>query len=205
MYYFMLSLTIDLLPSILLLVPFLILWQVKCCKNMSIARNILLLLFTVYIMAVFHVTGLPTVGTFSPQFNINLVPTITLRSYPVHYVLNIFMFVPFGLLLPLLWNGFSKFRYVLPAGFGFSCLIELLQLLTFRVTDVDDLITNTLGTITGFLLARLCIHMHWFSMPKSKNSYGANIKELSILLGMGLFVWIFITPFITNFIWSYLF
>ena len=49
-------------------------------------------------------------------------------------------------------------------------MVELSQLLTFRLTDVDDLITNTLGTLLGFLLAKLFISRQKEILPEQKNA-----------------------------------
>lgn len=75
-------------------------------------------------------------------------------------ILNICMFVPFGFMLPL---AFEKFRigwktYIF--GFGFSMLIEILQLvLKIGIFETDDLINNMLGTMIGYGLfsIALCI------------------------------------------------
>lgn len=210
MFYFFMEMTMDILPALILLLPCLLLWQIGFNKNTSPVRNILLVLFAIYIIGVFHVTGIPDVKSFSPQFNINLIPSIPLwhlRQYSVHYVLNIFMFIPFGLLLPCLWKCFSKFRFTLLAGFCFSLGIEILQLFTFRVTDIDDLITNTLGTVIGYLLAKLCIHK-WSAVQKPKRSqeptasHGGDIKELLILFGLCFLIWSFILPFVNEFLRS---
>lgn len=203
MFYFIISIIIDLLPSVILLTPVILLWQIKFRKNTSPVRNVLLLVFTVYLMAIFQVTGIPAIDSFSPEFTINLVPTITLRHYPVHYILNIFMFIPFGLLTTSLWKCFSKFRTALATGFSFSMLIELLQLLTFRVTDIDDLITNTLGAVIGFLLARLLHRIHGNTIQESKNTCGMELKELCLLLGMSLCMWMLITPLLNQCIQFY--
>lgn len=203
MFYFIMAMTMDILPALILILPCLLFWQIRLNKNTSLPRNILLVLFAIYIIAVFQVTGIPDVKNFLPQLNINLIPSIPLwhlRQYAVHYVLNIFMFIPFGLLLPCLWKCFSKLRFTLLAGFCFSLGIELLQLLTFRVTDIDDLITNVLGTVIGYLLAKLCIHMHWFSTKKSTVSHGADLKEFLILWGICFLVWSFILPFVNEFL-----
>ena len=69
--------------------------------------------------------------------------------------LNILLFVPLGAALPLIWASFQKFSHTLLFGFCTSLLIELLQIFTFRATDVNDLITNTLGTTLGWLGAAL--------------------------------------------------
>ncbi|MDE7366603.1 MAG: VanZ family protein, partial [Lachnospiraceae bacterium] len=198
--------TMDILPALILLLPCLLLWQIGFNKNTSPVRNILMVLLAIYIIGVFHVTGIPDVKSFSPQFNINLIPSIPLQRYSVQYVLNIFMFIPFGLLLSCLWKCFSKFHFTLLAGFCFSLGIEILQLLTFRVTDIDDLITNTLGSVIGYLLAKLCMHQ-WFSVQKSKHSqeptasHGSDIKELLILFGLCFLIWSFILPFVNEFLW----
>ncbi len=69
-------------------------------------------------------------------------------------ILNVILFLPFGFLLPVIWE---RFRTIIPtvlAGLLFSLTIELSQLFTFRATDINDLIGNTLGTVLGFLLAK---------------------------------------------------
>lgn len=64
---------------------------------------------------------------------------------------NIGMFLPIGFCVPLLWEKRETFRWALLCGFSVSFLIELLQLFSFRTTDVDDLILNTLGACLGWL------------------------------------------------------
>lgn len=62
---------------------------------------------------------------------------------------NIGFFVPFGLLTAMLWPKLRNGCWSLLAGAGFSCLIETLQLFTYRVTSIDDVILNALGTLIG--------------------------------------------------------
>lgn len=72
----------------------------------------------------------------------------------LNVLLNIALFVPLGVLLPLLWKPFRKWYAALGAGFGVSLLIELTQLFTGRgMCDVDDLFTNTLGAMLGWCAA----------------------------------------------------
>ena len=63
------------------------------------------------------------------------------------------MFMPFGFLIPLLWNVSNK--KVIVIGFCSSLFIEFCQLFLTRGTDVDDLILNTIGTILGLLLYKM--------------------------------------------------
>ena len=55
--------------------------------------------------------------------------------------------------MPTIWPQFRKMKtpYVQDS---FSLAIELNQLLNNRITDIDDLFTNTLRAIIGYLLYR---------------------------------------------------
>jgi glycopeptide antibiotics resistance protein len=74
--------------------------------------------------------------------------------------LNIALFVPLGLLLRRLPR-----RRALWLGFAASLTIELTQLtanwgtapFVYRIFDVDDLITNTAGTLVGWSIATLLV------------------------------------------------
>ena len=73
-----------------------------------------------------------------------------LRAW-LNVLLNIALFVPLGLLLPLLSHRFRSWYAMLPAGLAVSLAIELGQLATARgMFDVDDLFTNTLGAMVGW-------------------------------------------------------
>ncbi|WP_240665818.1 VanZ family protein [Agromyces sp. LHK192] len=73
--------------------------------------------------------------------------------------LNVLLFVPLGVFVRLLWR--RGVVVSLLAGLGLSLLIELTQLTgvwglypcAYRVFDVDDLLTNTLGAVIGSLLS----------------------------------------------------
>jgi len=66
-------------------------------------------------------------------------------------ILNILLFVPFGLLLPLWSKRFRTCWKTYLTGFLLSLIIEVIQLLSKRgVFDVDDIFNNTLGSTIGF-------------------------------------------------------
>ena len=123
-----------------------------------------MLVFALYLFAVFHLTGAGTLYDIKmyhfqirPQ-QINLLPFS--RSIDiVGYIENILLFVPLGILLPLLGNTRHSFLYTLGGGLGCSLLIELSQLLNNRSTDVDDLIMNTLGSVLGFAAYKIAAHI----------------------------------------------
>ena len=60
-----------------------------------------------------------------------------------------------GFLLPAYFERYRRWNRTIAAGFLTSLTVEAIQLFTFRATDVDDLIMNTLGTLVGFLMAKL--------------------------------------------------
>lgn len=100
-------------------------------------------------------------GDFKLRGSINWVPFQGIQqiwnSGESMYVLvnvlgNIVMFMPIGFLIPLLWKRCETFHWTMLCGFFASLLIETLQLFSIRATDVDDLILNTLGACSGWLV-----------------------------------------------------
>ena len=69
---------------------------------------------------------------------------------PIDTILNVFLFVPLGLFLPLLYDEFDKARKVLLAGFLISVSVEIIQMFGCGATDINDLITNTIGACVGY-------------------------------------------------------
>jgi glycopeptide antibiotics resistance protein len=79
------------------------------------------------------------------------------------FVLNVIMFVPFGVLLPLLWRTTDAVRRMTVAAACASGGIELVQFVigltlgSRRTVDVNDLIANTAGALLGLLVLRLAV------------------------------------------------
>jgi glycopeptide antibiotics resistance protein len=73
--------------------------------------------------------------------------------------------MPLGFLTPILWKKFRHYKNVALLGLAVSITIELLQLLESfvggwgRITDIDDVICNVLGTILGYLIYVLIMKM----------------------------------------------
>lgn len=69
------------------------------------------------------------------------------------FIENILMFIPFGILIP---TAFSKMRGLLRCtamAFACSVLLETIQHITERgFCQLDDVVTNTLGGLTGYLI-----------------------------------------------------
>lgn len=68
-------------------------------------------------------------------------------------LLNVLLFVPFGYLLPVVAPRLRSWWKVLLLGLALSFVIELIQMFTgLGQFDLDDLITNLIGTFIGWLL-----------------------------------------------------
>lgn len=79
----------------------------------------------------------------------------------VNLVGNVAVFIPFGFAVPLLFQKIHSFLQVLILTFGFSLLVETLQLLLkVGCFDVDDLLLNTIGGCIGYVIF-VCIRLQW--------------------------------------------
>lgn len=100
----------------------------------------------------------------SAHLNLNLIPFYSIyiaAKYNLYiglwqYVLNIFIFVPLGILLPLVFSErMKRFKNVMLTGLIISFLIEMIQIIPDRDTDIDDIIMNVIGTVAGFMIYKL--------------------------------------------------
>ena len=192
MYRFYLA-AVDMLPAALILIPFFIIFNRIFFR--STRKCILYYLFACYLAVVSVLVGLPNITYIRPELNLNLIPIIGMIADWKNSFLNILLFVPLGVMLPLLWNKFRNCKHTVLFGFTLSLTIELLQILTYRATDINDLITNTLGTYIGYLCAASV-------QRKSHFSGESNTFELSIVLVTVLLTMFFVYPFVSAVLWD---
>jgi len=196
MYRFYLA-SIDMLPGVILMIP--IYWLLNRVYFRNAKKSILYCLFSCYLSVIYVLVGLPNVTYIRPEFNVNLVPIIGMIEDWKNSILNIMLFIPLGMMLPILWSKFRLQKNSLFFGFGASLTIELLQILTFRITDVNDLITNTVGTYLGFLGYQILLN----NSVKSKHMVNEeNTRELRFLLVIVFAVMFFVYPFVSSALWD---
>ncbi len=107
--------------------------------------------------------------------------------------LNVMMCVPLGFLLPIVFpKRFNKFSSVFLTSFGLSLSTEVIQLLTARALDIDDIIANTLGGMLGFSIFLLAFAVYSY-ITKKKSVKILNYKR-KIIFSFMLFIITF-TPF----------
>lgn len=95
-------------------------------------------------------------------FRMNLVPFVNLLDYDsvkdliINIPGNIGMFIPTGIVLPLIYRNLDSFKKVVLTGSMISLVIEMIQLpFAVRASDVDDFILNTLGCMIGYRIFAL--------------------------------------------------
>ena len=199
----LLSIGIDTVSAIIVLLPAILILRYTVFKQYSFKKVILVFVYSVYLSAVFSAVGIPTINGLIVDLEFNFVPLIDIINSPVSYlkntILNILLFVPLGFLLPTVWNEYRSTQKTLFTGLGISLIIEILQMFTFRLTDVDDLITNTVGTILGYYLYSRFSEMLHLKLPESNNKYEPFIIFVIILLIM-----FSIQPLIYGVMWEYI-
>lgn len=119
----------------------------------------------------FHLGALERIQS---QIMMNFEPFKTIRGYLAFYNIgssavnligNVVMFIPLGLLLPLLWQKARRLWKMFLIGLGSSCFIEFVQLFIDRSVDVDDVILNVSGVVLGYLIIKVVFSLS----PKMKN------------------------------------
>ena len=166
---------INMLPYMLLAVPVYLIGRIAYVKTkkcrVSGYREAVLFLFVVFAVGLASQTIIPKFEMGVNGFQImkdgvhttNLIPfkvfsdtwhEVLVNGYIQYFLINflgnVILFVPFGLIIPLLWNISGKKTLLI--GFGISLFIEICQLFLTRGTDVDDLILNTTGVLLGILI-----------------------------------------------------
>jgi glycopeptide antibiotics resistance protein len=132
------------------------------------------LVAALYATGALHFTLFPVIvdpdQNLSPWTNqVQTIPLQGLLSMDVSFALNVLLFLPFGILLPLMTRRALGAGRVALRALAVSATIELTQLGMYiffsngRGADVDDLITNTLGATLGCLLLRLALRSTTFS------------------------------------------
>ncbi len=166
---------LTMVPFMVLVLPLHILWRVRLHLRQghrpNLVREVFLCAFILFLGGLAGHTLLPRLTVAGGHLQIgyggfggiNLIPFHFVREiyiqavekgdtpyFIINFLGNIGIFVPIGLMLPLLWRLTGG--QVIALGAGISLFVETAQLILPRSTDIDDLILNTVGVILGFLL-----------------------------------------------------
>ena len=168
---------INMIPYMMLAVPVYLVGRLVFCKTKKAKinwyREVTLFAFVIFLVGLASQTIIPKFETGVNGFNIvrsgihetNLIPfKVLFETYQevfvngyinyflINFLGNIILFIPFGLIVPLLWKT-STVKTIL-IGFCSSLFIEICQLFLTRGTDIDDLMLNTTGVLLGILVLK---------------------------------------------------
>ncbi|MCR5217581.1 VanZ family protein [Treponema sp.] len=135
-------------------------------KTFSVKRELLLLLVPLCIIVIARCVYFPMrhvnghIGTLNIDFDkifpvrYNLIPFVRLfdvyDGWQLNIIGNIVIFIPVGIVWPLSFKKLNSLPKVCLAGFLYTLLIEISQILSYeRCSDVDDMILNTAGVFIG--------------------------------------------------------
>ena len=168
----------------------------KLCFH-SWKRTIIYMVFGFYFTAVLALVGFPNIASLKIDFAVNVIPFLDMVSDFVNACLNILLFVPFGFFLPILWDKFRNIKNIALMGFIVTSLIEISQIFTFRTSDINDIITNTVGTIIGyFIVYRITDN---FTKRIFSNSKMSDFYIICVSVALIMF---FLQPFISSLLWE---
>lgn len=200
----LLSIGIDCVSSAIFVIPALAILQCTIYRKWGFKPFCVKLIFAFYAIAMFSVVGAPAVGTFQIDFGLNLIPFVDIVNSPFAYmkntILNIILFIPMGFFVPAVWKNFRSFKTMFFMGLAVSLGIELLQIFTFRLTDIDDLITNTAGTVIGYEISRKFFFPFSLKTEESKESLVR--YEPVLILAVMLLISMFLKPMVSDGIWN---
>ena len=123
-------------------------------KRFQLHKELIALIFIVYILCLFHVVtfqdnnyGESNFIPFKEIFRYN----IGTAKFIKNVMGNIVLFIPYGFLSSYYLNN-KKFSVITVLTLIVTITIETVQYYIGRVFDIDDIILNLFGSIIGFLI-----------------------------------------------------
>lgn len=187
----MLNLLIEATAALILIVPAFLLLNSLCFRSPVRTRRYLI--FGLYLAAVYHIVGLPTVHFLTFDATVNLIPFLPMKEDLRNTVLNVILFVPLGCFLPYQWIRYRRMGETMLIGFCATLAIELCQLLTYRVTDINDIIANFTGCLAGYLLFRIL-----FLLSGGKLRTAGKNRDFPMILCTVIAVMFFLQPLVAS-------
>ena len=172
-----------------ILIPILFLYHIFIFHN--IKKTAAYILFSLYLAAICFLVGFPNIAGMRIVLSHNFIPLRGMLTDITNSYLNVLLFIPLGIFVPCLWPEYRSMMKTVGLGLMTSLGIEILQIFTFRATDINDVITNVAGTMIGYLIGRLIIKR----FPQL-NWLGCKERELYLLYATVVVVMFFSQPFI---------
>ncbi|MDD4079876.1 MAG: VanZ family protein [Eubacteriales bacterium] len=159
--------------------------------RVSRKQGIILFLLSCWLLLVLALTTYSRGANFTGSFNIDFFSTYVNAWNKWSFselqliIFNMLMFIPLGLLLPLLWKKAEKFKVMLFFSIGLTVFIEILQLLTGTgIFELDDLFHNCLGSMFGYF----CTMAALSAVRGKRLRFASLIKVLMFPCAIGIII-----------------
>lgn len=136
-------------------------------KGKSVIRQLGYLGLICSILLIIFATILFVPITFQPEEHIlNLKPFNWIGSdegitqIMVEKIPNVIMFIPLGFFIPIVCKKQRKGYKTALLSFGLTFSVEFFQYFIGRSSDIDDIITNLLGAVIGYMIFKV-FHIYW--------------------------------------------
>lgn len=179
------------LSGYVFIVPIIVLYYILLAKKerkQSLLHIFIVCIFCYYLFGILTVTGIGYTSTISFRPKISLIPFVGMITGPIETILNIVLFVPMGLFLPLLYKKYNKFKTVVITGILFSFSIELVQMFNWGASDINDVMTNTMGACLGYLIYSIISKILPDKLDRQLKSKKVNAFIEVFLLSVCIFV-----------------
>lgn len=134
-----------------------IVWWILKKKCIIKKRQKAIILFSSYIAIVLQISIF--FREFGSVKEIDLIPFNMpggVRYIILYTLANAVVFIPIGILLPMIWQKMNNVKLIFIAGFTGSLFIEIAQLIfQCGVCQTEDLIMNTVGAGIGYWIYKI--------------------------------------------------
>lgn len=128
------------------------------------SKFVFITLLICWFIVVLGITTLSRGARYTGQINFDLFTSYinawnawSLTEFQL-IIFNMLMFVPLGVLLPLIHLKNKSFWRVLVISIAFTACIEMSQLITGKgIFELDDLLHNTIGSLAGYFIVMVFI------------------------------------------------
>ncbi len=131
-------------------------------KQLKIITSLLFICYLILLVWIILFKLQFTISDIDHIRSVNLIPfyysTVVVNRFHLREIIdNVIIFVPFGVLLSMLYDKMRVGKKIIVI-FCTSLFLEIMQfILSIGSTDVTDLITNSFGGITGIVLYGLLL------------------------------------------------
>ncbi len=170
--------------SMVILISMRITYLLKYKKQIILYKELLSLLFIIYVLCLFYVVtfqdvslGISNITPFTEIFRYDVGSKLFIKNV----LGNVVLFLPYGFFASY-YLKLEKPISIIYLSLLVSLTIESTQLLIGRVFDIDDIILNMIGGLIGFYLYHILTKINTILPPLLKKPMIYNIIMIALLV-----------------------